>query len=255
MIIDAHAHIGDRVGIWGRKRHAPDEHVRLLDASGIDKSVVFSVSSGLLAPQDFVAANDYVINGVREFPGRLIGFCMVNPMHGPAAIEEIRRTLDGHGLRGIKLHPPLHGFYFADSPFVYPVVEEAIRRDVPITFHTDFNSLCSSPYQVCGLARRYPEAKLILAHMGLDPQIMRELYPLVAEFKNVYLDTSATPDSPKTVIALPVERLGAGRLLMGSDAPGMDPRLAVMKVRLAGLSPVDEAAVLGGNVARLLKLG
>jgi predicted TIM-barrel fold metal-dependent hydrolase len=179
---------------------------------------------------------------------------MVNPMHGEAAITEVSRCVEKHQLRGIKLHPPLHGHYNIDSDFVYPVTEIAIRLHLPIIFHTDFNSLCSSPYQVCGLARRYPEAILLMGHMGTDPMIMRQLPDLVKEFDNIYLETSGTPDSPRTVVALPAQKIGANRILFGSDSPGLDPRLALMKVKLAGLSPEDERGVLGGNIARLLRL-
>jgi uncharacterized protein len=254
MIMDAHAHVGDRRGIWGHKRHAADDHIRLMDECGIAKSVIFSPSSGLHSSEDFVEANTSVRQAVAQYPARLVGFCMVNPMHGDAAVHEVRRCHDHLGFRGIKLHPPLHGNYFVDSPFVYGVAEVAIQLDIPIIFHTDFNSLGCSPYQVCRLAKRYPGAKLIMGHMGVDPWIVGEMPGIVEEFPNVYLETSGSADSPRAVVANPVARLGAHRLLFGSDAPGADPRLAILKVRLAGLSASDEAAVLGGNIARLLKL-
>jgi predicted TIM-barrel fold metal-dependent hydrolase len=90
--------------------------------------------------------------------------------------------------------------------------------------------------------------------MGVDQWIVGEIPGIVEEFENVYLETSGSADSPRGVVANPVARLGAGRVLFGSDAPGLDPRLAILKIRLAALSASDEAAVLGGNIARLLKL-
>jgi predicted TIM-barrel fold metal-dependent hydrolase len=51
-----------------------------------------------------------------------------------------------------------------------------------------------------------------------------------------------------------VERVGAGRVLFGSDGPGCNPGLEVDKVRMAGLAPADEAQVLGATAARLLDL-
>jgi predicted TIM-barrel fold metal-dependent hydrolase len=49
-----------------------------------------------------------------------------------------------------------------------------------------------------------------------------------------------------------VETIGAARVLFGSDGPGCIPALELEKVRLAGLSPEDEALVLGGNIQRLM---
>jgi predicted TIM-barrel fold metal-dependent hydrolase len=225
-----------------------------MDECGVDRSVIFSPSSGLSSPKDFIDANSSIRDAVAMHPDRLVGFCMVNPMHGNGALDEIKRARHDLDLIGIKLHPPLHGHYFVDSPIVYPLAELAVELDMPIIFHSDWNNLACSPYQICGLARRYPEAKLIMGHMGVDPWMTGQLVELVADVPNVYLETSGTADSPKAVVTLPVARIGVERLLFGSDAPGGDPRLAIMKVRLAGLSPQDEAAVLGLNAARLLRL-
>ena len=49
-----------------------------------------------------------------------------------------------------------------------------------------------------------------------------------------------------------VATIGAERVLFGSDGPGCVPALEIEKVRLVGLSPEDEALVLGGNIKRIL---
>jgi predicted TIM-barrel fold metal-dependent hydrolase len=49
-----------------------------------------------------------------------------------------------------------------------------------------------------------------------------------------------------------VETIGPERVLYASDGPGCLPALEVEKVRLAGLSPADEALVFAGNIQRIL---
>jgi uncharacterized protein len=64
------------------------------------------------------------------------------------------------------------------------------------------------------------------------------------------LETSAMPYPAKILEA--VERLGAARVIYGSDGPVCSPRIEVEKVRLAGLDAESERLVLGENARRLL---
>jgi len=45
---------------------------------------------------------------------------------------------------------------------------------------------------------------------------------------------------------------GPAKLIFGSDGPELDSRVELHKVKLLKLAPADEAAVLGGNILRLL---
>ena len=49
-----------------------------------------------------------------------------------------------------------------------------------------------------------------------------------------------------------VRRAGARKVLFGSDGPWLHPGVELAKVRLLGLSAVDEARVTGKNVLTLL---
>jgi hypothetical protein len=49
-----------------------------------------------------------------------------------------------------------------------------------------------------------------------------------------------------------VARVGAERVLYASDGPACSPSLEVTKVRLAGLEPEAERAILGENARRIL---
>jgi predicted TIM-barrel fold metal-dependent hydrolase len=55
-------------------------------------------------------------------------------------------------------------------------------------------------------------------------------------------------------IAEAVQRIGAERVIFGSDGPGCNPRLEVEKVRMLGLGRDTERRILGGNASRLLGL-
>jgi predicted TIM-barrel fold metal-dependent hydrolase len=81
---------------------------------------------------------------------------------------------------------------------------------------------------------------------------------IVKDTPNVMLDTSQTPDFPRDVFVLPVQVVGAERVLFGSDGPECDAALNLMKLDIAieqyGLDRSEAAKVLGGNAYRVFDL-
>lgn len=245
MLLDAHVHVGIRRQIWGIKKNTAEMQIAKMDELGIDKAFIFSPASGLAKPEDFREGNDFVAEAMARYPERLLAFAIVTPMHFEQAVEELDRCLGELGFWGIKLQPTGHGFYPIDSPLLDPIIEKGIQYDVPILIHTDFNSKIATPYQLAALAKRFPEAKIIMAHMGMDPDLIHFVPGIVRDLPNVYCEISCTPDLPGAVVKLPVTTLGASRVIFGSDAPTVSPELALLKVKLAGLAPEEEQTVLG----------
>ena len=73
--------------------------------------------------------------------------------------------------------------------------------------------------------------------------------------KNLYLDTSyAYSRMPSPHAARIIKNHGTSRVLFGSDMPWSGTALEKRFIESLGLSGDEEAAVLGGNAARLLGL-
>jgi hypothetical protein len=93
-----------------------------------------------------------------------------------------------------------------------------------------------------------------MAHMGGFPDAggdWRMAIEVAQRHKNVWLDTtSSTYDSGMMEMA--VRRLGAGRILFGTDMPLLDPFAGVQKIRSAFLTEEEKTLILGGNLERLL---
>ena len=77
---------------------------------------------------------------------------------------------------------------------------------------------------------------------------------MVAEScKNIILDTcSSTVDMG--FVERAVERLGAERIVFGSDVPLFDPWCQLEKVKSAEIDEEDKRLILGENIARILRL-
>jgi predicted TIM-barrel fold metal-dependent hydrolase len=131
-----------------------------------------------------VARNDQALAITRRWPERVTAFATLQPLAGPAALDELRRCLDG-GMRGVgELSPYAQGCSLRHPDFLR-LVEACIAADVPLCLHA--NEEVGPYYPGKGatplahyyeLAVRYPELKLILAHWG-GGLLLYELMPKV----------------------------------------------------------------------------
>ncbi|MGH7772874.1 MAG: amidohydrolase family protein [Candidatus Binatia bacterium] len=81
------------------------------------------------------AYNDWLQDFRQVSPDRMYGVAMVAPHNIPAAVEEIRRTVEQYGFKGIFLRPNhVNGRKWSD-PYYDPLWAECERLDIPVGFH------------------------------------------------------------------------------------------------------------------------
>jgi predicted TIM-barrel fold metal-dependent hydrolase len=250
-IIDIHAHMGF---IYGRE-YDVEQTIERMDRNGIERAVVLHFMTGLVDSEDFQRGNDYVKAAMDAHPERFVGMCVVSPIHGEFAVEEFERCLD-KGFSGLKFHPGKHGPYTLRSKVVERLLERVAETGALLFIHSDFNSPHCNPYEVVTLASAFPNAKIVLGHMGLDQDHYHLVPEIVQKTPNVYLDTSQTPDNPELVFVAPMKKLGDGRLLFGSDGHMLSPEVNLRKLEVAmelyGLSEAEARAILRDNAVKLL---
>jgi hypothetical protein len=258
LVIDDHCHLGELPdGHAGIRRFLPDDLISRMDRNGVDKTMVCHLILPLRERQDFARGNDLIVDAVRKHPDRLAGLCVINPQHGPYAQQEARRYL-ASGMRGIKLHPILHGFYSISGELVNPIMEIAEEAHVPMVTHSDFHAACCTPYEVARLAARFPRVTVVMLHMGIDPAGLAQIPDIVAPVANLVVDTSLTPDLPYGVYVNSVRKLGADRVLFGSDGPFVSIEANLAKLAAAeltyGLTKEEKRKILGTNAARVFRI-
>lgn len=241
MIIDAHNHVGgpDK-GDHAQQSH--EEIVARMDKVGIDKAVIFSfneINPGI----SFSIANDYIASAVKKYPNRLIGFARLDPNYGEKAILELERAIKKLGLKGLKLHPTSQNFSL-DNPYVLQIIKKASELGIPVIL--DSGKPLSLPRKIGRLAELVPEAKLIMAHMR-GPKYLE----VAEKFDNVYLGTTGMFDLSKLQEAL--QRLGAEKLIAGSDSPYVAQEREIKKFDLIpGVKEEEKAMILGENIRKIL---
>lgn len=246
LIVDAHAHLGSF-----RNFHVPDNDaaglVRAMDALGIDVAVV-AHHAGISA--DFRFGNDEVMAAAGSYPGRLLGYCCVNPNYPHEVRRELERCFAQPAIRGIKLHPELHGNYPLDGPGYEPVWEFAADHTVPVLAHTYFGG---DPLDVFAeIADRHPSLPLIVGHSGVDFGPER-VAALAADHANLWLDLCG-PLSFDGLAEYLVGAVGAGRLLFGSDQPFIGGASQLGTLVHARLCSEDLAQILGDNARALFRI-
>jgi predicted TIM-barrel fold metal-dependent hydrolase len=253
-VLDIHVHPLICFGPYGIESVRQDVR-RLREASqhsGVTKVCVFSLHPS--CPREPTVdqcreANDYAL-GMRDLaPDFFLPFCYVNPMFPDESVAEIRRCVAGEGMVGVKLWVARR----ATDPGLDPIAEESVAQDVPILQHawrkTTGNLVGeSTPADVAHLAKRHPRARIIMAHLnGCNPRGIED----VVDCPNIFVDT-AGGDPERGLVELAVARLGAHRVLYGSDAPIRHFGVSVAKILGAQLTDSVRRELLWNNAARLL---
>ncbi|MGI5127868.1 amidohydrolase family protein [Pseudonocardia sp. CA-107938] len=252
MIIDAYNTAQNERGrsdylTGARPGEAPPPHVPFdpnallerMDAADVDMAMVCSLAQRM--------ENDFIIELVGKHPDRFFGFGQVRPSDDDALAEIAR--IAGAGMRGLKLHPTLHGYQFSDHGLLDPVFEACAEHGLLVLVNALDDAFCS-PLAIEEIAKGHPGVPTIIAHMGAVWNVLDAI--LVAErTSNLYLDTSATLLAD---VRRAYRRLGPDKILMGTEWPGHDFDLERMKIGKAILDDADRALVEGGNMARLLGL-
>jgi predicted TIM-barrel fold metal-dependent hydrolase len=251
MIIDGHAHISETD--YG----GAEQYLAQLAASGIDQGVV--VPGGMLDVRkmtDYVTGrakpehpepnNRYLQACWQSRPSKLWGLICINPHDpdGPAKLEEGFRQ----GFRGLKLSPLSHEFSFA-SKAVADLAACCGERGLPLYTHVVYSPGASTA-RLVALARQFPGTRFILGHMGFGPADQEGL-EAAADLDNFYLETST---ANFLHLQAAVARVGASKLIFGSEFPLSHPAVELQKILLLKLAGAEQDRILGGNIRELLRL-
>ncbi|MBO9521552.1 MAG: amidohydrolase [Nocardioidaceae bacterium] len=243
MIIDAYNNVWEAGGTSDyltAESYTPASMIASMDAAGVDVAVGCSLGQ--------MIDNEFIAKTVAEHPGRIIGFGQVDPRR-PDAVAEIERCAK-LGLRGLKLHPTMHGYHFADHGLLDPVFAACREAGLVVLVNALDDPFCA-PLSIEEISQGFPQVPVLIAHMGTIWNVNEAI--LVAERnEHIYLETSGTQ---LIEVRMAHRRVGAERLVMGTDWPGSDFDLERAKIAKAVPDPAERALVEGGNLARLLGLG
>lgn len=85
--------------------------------------------------------------------------------------------------------------------------------------------------------------------MGLER--WRQIIEIVNDYKNLFLDITMSMPNPER-LEFAVKKIGADRILLGTDMPLLDPGVSLGLVYGSSLSATEKENVLGNNILNLL---
>jgi predicted TIM-barrel fold metal-dependent hydrolase len=189
-VIDAHMHINfgrpqskelaEKIGL----RYTPAGLLKDMDENNVVRALLMTVPGQLEERKKFV----------KKYPNRFWLAGSADPM---SLTDEVLKVLEAEmesgGIRAIKLYIG-YQHYYPDDEACVPIYRLAVKYDMPIIFHTgDCVSTMarlkfSHPLNVDDLAFRFPELKIVMAHMG-NPWLW-DAAEVIYKNENVYADLS-----------------------------------------------------------------
>ena len=226
-------------------------------------AVVFTVDAVTQTGRPAVR-NDEIAEVAAANGDVLIPFGSVDP-HRPDAVDEVRRLVAEHDIRGFKFHPNIQAFFPNDEDF-YPLYEAIQEAGVPALFHTGHSGIgtglpggggirlkFSNPMYVDDVAVDFPEMKIVLAHPSFPWQ--DEAISVALHKRQVYIDLSGWSPKyfPPQLVRYANTQL-RDRVLFGSDYPMITPERWLADFERADFKDEVRPLILKQNAARLLGL-
>lgn len=232
------------------------------DAAGVAHVVV--KARDLQTTFGFRIANADVAEFCAAQGPRFIGFAGVDPHKGMTALRELEHAVRELGLRGLNLQGFEHRLAI-DDPRMYPLYAKCIELDIPLNLHCGINFSDASlmeygrPAALDRVMGHFPELRVCVGPPGFP--WVEELIGVAWRHPNVHIGIAAV--RPKYLAA---EGSGYGallrygqtvlrdRIIWGSAFPMLPIRRTLAEIRVLGLPAEVEAAWLGGNARRFLRL-
>lgn len=242
-VIDMHTHPGEYQAIFFPNGD-PERMIASMDRAGV--RLMCAVSHQALT--DTTRGNAYTESLIQRFPGRVLGYWSVNPNYPERVRQEVADYPNHRGFIGFKFLADYHRYPITGENYA-PALEYAHEHHLLVLLHTWGHSAYDSPDHVEALAKRYPNAILLMGHCGYgewDKSIR-----LARTYPNVYLELTGT-HNVHGIIDKMVAGAGSERMLYGTDLPWFDPHYVIGCVLCARITDEDRHNILHRTAERLL---
>jgi aminocarboxymuconate-semialdehyde decarboxylase len=272
------------------KLEIEDMDARGIDVSVVSSSTVLQGTSWADPQRDLelcMRANDKTAEWAAQFPQRFVGSFVLPLQDVKRALGEAERAVSTLRLKVANIGAQYGGAYMGD-PVFHPFWEVVEARGVTVWIHPEgvrdpwfqryalWNSAgqsieetkCMTSLIYEGVMHKYPRLKVVMAHGGgYFPHYLGRMERNTqnrpdtvkntggrspGEFlRSFYYDTCVYDPS---VLKVLLDRVGAERLVLGSDYPVGEKDPVGWLRDDCGLGGADLAAVAGGNARRILGL-
>jgi hypothetical protein len=189
--------------------------------------------------------NRQLARACEKRPDKFIGFAAHSPQREAGRVASmLREEVKSMGLRGVR----------SDGHPNRELMDAAAELRIPVMYYPKVQAGQTISRWLHTLVSTYPMVNFIIPHLGQYHSWAWwghvETIDAAKRYPNLYLDTSAL--GSLKYLELAARDLPAEKLLFGSSAPELDPRVQMEAVRIVKFPPAAQAKVLGANLIRLL---
>jgi aminocarboxymuconate-semialdehyde decarboxylase len=244
-----------------------------------------------LARRIVAAQNEGLAAWVAKYPDRFVALASVALQHPDLAAEQLEDGVKRLGLRGASigghannedLSLPKYDPFWAKAAalgvpvFMHPNGSGNLIREGVLAGRADLGNIIGNPLETTyflsrlifdGVFDRFPGLRVVAAHAGgyLPSYLGRSEYacrrtnancasskPASAYLRSqILIDTMVfSPEGLRHLVA----EVGAGQIVYGTDVPYPWPVTVDLVLEAPFLTDADKQAILGGNLARLLRI-
>jgi uncharacterized protein len=245
-VADAHGHIGTHPDfpIYAGE---PADMVAVMDLLNIEKLAVTSI---LACYNDCPRGNAEVAQLLKQHPDRFWGYVTVNPNPPGQALAELEKWASLHTPPLIKFHPSLHK-YPVHGKHYRPIWDYAHQTHAVVLVHTWDSDPNCGPLLFPPIAREFPNARILLGHAGVTWRGYMQAMEAAEAAPNLFLELAGSQHH-RLILERAVERMGAERILFGSDLPFLDPSMTLAHVLTAWIPDTAKEQILRTNFLRLV---
>lgn len=261
MLIDFHAHAFlDKLAKGAVASLAEHAHFKpytngtvsgaenIMSEQGVDRFIVLNIA---VSPRTERHVNDFAISLLTE--KNIVPFGSVHP-DSENALKELER-LKNAGIKGIKFHNEYQNFYVDDEK-AFPIYEKCTELGFIMVFHGGVDRgngypVKTPPERLRKVWKRFPEAKIVAAHLGGQDMTDRAVDSLA--------DTSVFVDTAFAALSVPAEQgerviraFGFDRVLFGSDCPWDTPANTFRYLEGMGFTQEQKNKIYYENALKLL---
>ncbi len=274
------------------------ERIEAMDKAGIDISVLSLTDPGVQREQDTATAiklahkaNDFLAEKIAKNPMRFRGFAHLAMQDPKAAAQELERCVQEYHFVGALINGQTNGKYLDEEQY-FPFWEKVQTLDVPIFLHPGTSYSMPQSYNhrpelagplwgwtvetgthalrmvFSGLFDRFPQAKIILGHMGetlpyllwrfdsrwniLQHEQKLKKSPSQYIKENLCVVTSGMCSNGPLLCA--IAELGEDNVMFSVDYPYESSEIAARFIEKAPISEKVREKICYHNAIRLLKL-
>ena len=244
-IIDFHTHPfldeNDSICIYKRTTKTMPDDLSLIGIDRFCGSVITYRSSGIGNTR---ISNDTALALREKYGNRYIPGFMVHPNFPEESIEELKKA-KANGIRLIGELVPYTYKWQYDSEGFYTILDYTDNTDFIYSMHTTDIEVMRK------IAKEHKATRFVFAHPG-EASRVEEHISVMLECDNVYLDISGTGLFRYGMLKHLVTKVGADRIIFGSDYPICNPNMYIAGVEFEQLSEDEKDMIFSKNAKTLL---